>query len=74
MSNQIVTMTIPTTDLPPALLHTRDNRGVHTLRLNRANTFNALSHDMLAALQAALDFVALDATAQIGRASCRERV
>ena len=50
-------------DLPP-LLHTRDDRGVHTLLLNRPNTFNALSEDMLAALQAALDFIALDATAR----------
>ena len=40
---------------PPPVLHTRDERGVHTLLLNRASTFNALSHDMLAALQAALE-------------------
>ena len=65
-----------TTDLPPKLLHTRDERGVHTLVLNRASTFNALSDDMLVALQAALDFVALDATARLvviaaaGKAFC----
>jgi enoyl-CoA hydratase/carnithine racemase len=65
-----------TTELPPPVLHTRDDRGVHTLVLNRAGTFNALSHDMLAALQAALDFVALDATARlvvitaVGKAFC----
>ena len=49
-----------TPELPPPVLHTRDDRGVHTLVLNRANTFNALSSDMLAALQSALDFVADD--------------
>ena len=50
-------------DLPP-LLHTRDDHGTHHLTLNRAHSFNALSEDMLAALQAALDFIALDATAR----------
>jgi enoyl-CoA hydratase/carnithine racemase len=49
--------------LPP-LLHVRDEQGVHHLTLNRASSFNALSEDMLAALQAALDFIALDATAR----------
>lgn len=69
-------MTTPTTELPPPVLHTRDDRGVHTLVLNRASTFNALSQDMLAALQAALDFVAQDATARLvviaanGKAFC----
>jgi len=44
--------------------------------LNRAHTFNALSEEMLAALQAALDFIALDATARMvviaatGKAFC----
>ena len=63
-------------ELPPPVLHTRDDRGLHTLVLNRASTFNALSDDMLAALQAALDFVALDATARMvviaanGKAFC----
>jgi enoyl-CoA hydratase/carnithine racemase len=65
-----------TTELPPPVLHSRDDRGVHALVLNRASTFNALSEDMLAALQAALDFVALDATARMvvitaeGKAFC----
>ncbi len=65
-----------TTELPPPVLHTRDDRGVHTLVLNRAGTFNALSDGMLAALQAALDFVAVDATARlvviaaVGQAFC----
>lgn len=69
-------MTSTPTELPPTVLHTRDARGVHTLVLNRAATFNALSHDMLAALQAALDFVADDATARLvviaaeGKAFC----
>ncbi len=63
------------TDQPP-VLHTRDERGVHTLALNRPKAFNALSEEMLAALQAALDFVAQDATARIvviaavGKAFC----
>ena len=63
-------------DLPPAVLHTRDARGVHNLVLNRPATFNALSEEMLAALQAALDAVALDASARIvvlsaqGKAFC----
>jgi len=49
---------------------------VHTLVLNRPKNFNALSDDMLAALQAALDFVADDATARLvviaaeGKAFC----
>ena len=63
-------------DLPPAVLHTRDERGVHSLVLNRPATFNALSEEMLAALQTALDAVALDASARIvvlsaqGKAFC----
>ena len=34
------------------LLHTRDERGVHTLTLNTPRSFNVLSEAMLAALQA----------------------
>ena len=56
-------MSTPSADLPP-LLHVRDERGIHYLTLNRASSFNVLSEDMLAALQAALDFIALDATAR----------
>ena len=69
-------MTTPTTELPPPVLHTRDDRGLHTLVLNRATNFNTLSEDMISALQAALDFVALDATARLvviaatGKAFC----
>lgn len=50
-------------DLSP-VLHTQDARGVHTLTLNRTNTFNALSEEMLGALQAALDAVAIDDAAR----------
>ena len=63
-------------ELPPCLLHTRDNRGVHQLTLNRAGSFNALGEEMLSSLQAALDFIALDATARVvvigsaGKAFC----
>ena len=46
------------------LLHQRDSRGIHILTLDRANTFNALGEDMLAALQAALDAVAADSAAR----------
>lgn len=49
--------------LPP-VLHVRDNRGVHYLTLSRPATFNALSQEMLVALQAALDFVTQDASAR----------
>lgn len=69
-------MTTPTTELPPPVLHTRDNRGVHTLLLNRATNFNTLSENMISALQTALDFITLDATARLvviaatGKAFC----
>ena len=51
-------------DLSAPLLHTRDGRGVHSLSLNRPAAFNTLSEEMLAALQAALDAVARDASAR----------
>ena len=63
-------------NLPALLLHARDERGVHTLTMNRPDTFNALSEDMLTALQAALDAVALDKAARVvvlaaaGKAFC----
>lgn len=73
-------MTQPTFDVAtaqlPCILHNRDDRGVHTIVLNSPKTFNALSDEMLAALQAALDFVTLDATARMvviaatGKAFC----
>ena len=68
-------MTVENTTLP-FVLHHRDDRGIHTLVLNQASTFNALSQEMMAALQAALDFVTLDATARLvviaatGKAFC----
>jgi enoyl-CoA hydratase/carnithine racemase len=44
-----------TTIAGDAVLYERDSRGVITLTLNRPGNFNALSEEMLAALQAALD-------------------
>ena len=58
------------------VLQERDARGVVTLTLNRAASFNALSEEMLAALQAALDRVAADEGARVvvlaaqGKAFC----
>jgi enoyl-CoA hydratase/carnithine racemase len=43
-----------------AVIRRRDARGVVTLTMNRPANFNALSEEMLAALQAALDQVAQD--------------
>ncbi len=43
-----------------AVLYERDGRGVVRLTMNRPGNFNALSEEMLAALQAALDRVAQD--------------
>ena len=63
-------------DQSPPVLHIRDERGVHNLTLNRPATFNALSEEVLAALQAALDEIALDASARVvvlasqGKAFC----
>jgi enoyl-CoA hydratase/carnithine racemase len=58
------------------LIHTRDDRGVHTLTLNTPRSFNVLSEAMLAALQSAIDAVAADAHARVvvigasGKAFC----
>lgn len=60
----------------PILLHSRDDRGVHTLTLNTPKAFNALSEAMLAALSSALDEVARDESARLvvlaaaGKAFC----
>jgi enoyl-CoA hydratase/carnithine racemase len=62
--------------LDQALLETRDGRGVVTLTMNRAASFNALSEEMLAALQEALDRIARDQSARVvvlaaaGKAFC----
>ena len=59
----------------PYVLHTRVG-DVVTLTLNRGEKFNPLSEEMLTALQAELDTVALDKTARIvvlaanGKAFC----
>jgi len=59
-----------------AVLHTRDERGVNRLTLNRAEAFNTLSEEMLVALQSALDTVAADPQARLvvlaaqGKAFC----
>lgn len=63
-------------DLAAPVLHTHDARGVHTLTLNRPASFNTLSEEVLAALQSALDAIALDASARVlvlaaqGKAFC----
>jgi enoyl-CoA hydratase/carnithine racemase len=59
-----------------ALIENRDERGVLTLTMNRPANFNALSEEMLAALQAALDRIALDESVRVvvlaahGKAFC----
>lgn len=59
-----------------ALIEKRDARGVVTFTMNRAAAFNALSEEMLGALQAALDRVARDDSARVvvlaaaGKAFC----
>lgn len=69
-------MTKPLSAPTPPLLHAHDARGVHTLTLNRPASFNTLGEDMLAALQSALDAIALDASARVlviaaqGKAFC----
>jgi enoyl-CoA hydratase/carnithine racemase len=59
-----------------ALLTSRDGRGVVTLTMNRPANFNALSEEMLQALQQALDRLAADGSARVvvlaaaGKAFC----
>ena len=63
-------------DFSDILLHTRDERGVHTLTLNTPQAYNVLSEAMLGALQQALDAVAADEGARVlvlaaaGKAFC----
>jgi enoyl-CoA hydratase/carnithine racemase len=60
----------------PHVLRTQDDRGLVTLTLNRPQQFNALSEEMMAALQAELDAVAQDTAARVvviagqGKAFC----
>jgi enoyl-CoA hydratase/carnithine racemase len=60
----------------PFVLAERDNRGVVTLTLNRPQQFNALSEEMMTALQAELDVLAADDSARVvviaarGKAFC----
>jgi enoyl-CoA hydratase/carnithine racemase len=60
----------------PYVLNERDARGVVTLTLNRPQQFNALSEEMMAALQVQLDAVARDDLARVvviagrGKAFC----
>lgn len=59
-----------------ALIETRDARGAVTLTMNRPANFNALSEEMLTALQAALDRLADDESVRVvvlaaeGKAFC----
>ena len=74
--NAMNAITASSACLPAPVLHACDERGVHSLVLNRPATFNTLSEDMLTALQSALDAVALDPSARIvvlsaqGKAFC----
>jgi enoyl-CoA hydratase/carnithine racemase len=60
----------------PYVLTQRDARGIVTLTLNRPQQFNALSEEMLTALQAVLDEIAADSSARVvvlaaqGKAFC----
>ena len=69
-------MTTSSIDRASFVLHTTDDRGVHTLVLNRPSTFNALSEEMMAEIQAKLDATAKDTAARVvviaaaGKAFC----
>ena len=51
--------------MDPALIERKDERGVVTLTMNRPASFNALSEEMLTALQAALDRLAQDESVRV---------
>jgi enoyl-CoA hydratase/carnithine racemase len=51
--------------MDPALIERKDPRGVVTLTMNRPASFNALSEEMLTALQAALDRIAQDESVRV---------
>jgi enoyl-CoA hydratase/carnithine racemase len=63
-------------EIRPYVLRSADARGVVTLTLDRPESFNALSEEMLATLQAGLDTVAADDSARVliiaagGKAFC----
>ena len=52
-------------DLSPGVLVRTDQDGVATLTLNRPRQYNALSEGLLAALQAALDAIAVDPSVRV---------
>ena len=68
--------TAETLDNSPAVLERDDREGISTLTLNRPESYNALSEDLLEALQDAIDRVAMDESARVmviaarGRAFC----
>lgn len=57
-------MSAVSAELSAPVLHTHDARGVHRLVLNRAAAFNTLNEDVLGALQAALNAIAVDPAAR----------
>ncbi len=66
----------PSSETAALILHQQDARGVVRLTLNQPQNFNALSTEMIAALQASLDAVADDETVRVvviaaaGKAFC----
>ena len=62
--------------MEPMVLQTKDDRGVVTLTMNRPANFNALSEEMLTALQTAFDAIAVDKSVRVvvlgasGKAFC----
>lgn len=71
-----MTQTATPAQTTPAVLAQRDERGVLTLTMNRPSSFNALSEEMLEALQTELDKAAKDAGLRVvvlaanGKAYC----
>ena len=68
--------TAETLDNSPAVLERDDREGISTLTLNRPERYNALSEDLLEALQDAIDRIAVDESIRVmviaarGRAFC----
>jgi enoyl-CoA hydratase/carnithine racemase len=69
-------MTVMISTASPLVIQTLDSHGVYHLRLNRPESFNALSGEMITALQTALNSIATDEQARAvvlsaeGRAFC----